>query len=52
MSSNMQKNINVRVDEETLELLNEAAELDERTLSNWARMVLRREANKLVSEAS
>ncbi len=44
----MMANINVRLGEDVLELVEEAAELEERSVSNWVRVVLRREAQKVV----
>jgi uncharacterized protein (DUF1778 family) len=44
----MQQNINVRLGEDLLQLVEEAAELEERSMSNWVRVVLRREAQKVV----
>ena len=44
----MMANINVRLSEDLLILLEEAAELEERSVSNWVRVVLRREAQKVV----
>jgi len=46
----MNKNLNVRLDVDTLMLFEIAADLDERTVSDWARVVLRREANKIANE--
>ena len=44
----MMANINVRLGEDVLKLVEEAAELEERSVSNWVRVVLRREAQKVV----
>jgi uncharacterized protein (DUF1778 family) len=44
----MMANINVRLGEDVLKLVEEAAELEERSMSNWVRVVLRREAQKVV----
>lgn len=43
------KNLNVRLDADTLALFEEVSDMDERTVSDWARVILSREANKIVN---
>ncbi|EMI18825.1 hypothetical protein RMSM_04251 [Rhodopirellula maiorica SM1] len=46
----LSERINLRVTEKELALLEKVSELDDRTLSNWARRVLVREARRQMAK--
>ena len=48
--STMKDNLNIRIESDLMELIRQAASIDERPVSQWVRLVLKRAAEEQLSE--